>query len=75
MGLKVFDYNGDGTLDLFVTDMHSDMFGKSLAPEDWAGEMRNFAPRAHNQTLPRSAAGRRTMAGGRSWVRSRAARR
>ena len=25
MGIKVFDYNNDGRLDLFVTDMHSDM--------------------------------------------------
>ncbi len=25
MGLKFFDYNGDGNLDLFITDMHSDM--------------------------------------------------
>lgn len=25
MGVKFFDYNGDGLLDLFVTDMHSDM--------------------------------------------------
>jgi len=60
MGLKVFDFNGDGALDLFVTDMHSDMFGKSLAPEDWAGEMRKsdpalmpseMAPRGHDRTV------------------------
>jgi hypothetical protein len=25
MGVKVFDVNGDGQLDLFITDMHSDM--------------------------------------------------
>ena len=25
MGIKVFDYNNDGLLDIFVTDMHSDM--------------------------------------------------
>ena len=25
MGLKFFDYNQDGLMDLFVTDMHSDM--------------------------------------------------
>ena len=25
MGLKAFDYNNDGHLDLFLTDMHSDM--------------------------------------------------
>ena len=25
MGIKVFDYNNDGRLDIFITDMHSDM--------------------------------------------------
>ena len=25
MGIKVFDVNNDGRLDIFVTDMHSDM--------------------------------------------------
>ena len=39
MGVKVFDYNGDGRLDLFVTDMHSDMH-TNLAPTDMAGEER-----------------------------------
>ena len=41
MGVKFFDFNNDGLLDLFVTDMHSDMtdlqsqaaFEFSLAPE------------------------------------------
>ena len=41
MGVKFFDFNNDGLLDLFVTDMHSDMtdgqgaaaFDFSLAPE------------------------------------------
>lgn len=41
MGAKFFDFNNDGQLDLFVTDMHSDMtdgqgaaaFDFSLAPE------------------------------------------
>ena len=37
MGAKVFDYNGDGRLDLFVTDMHSDMF-TPIAPEDYTLE-------------------------------------
>jgi cytochrome oxidase Cu insertion factor (SCO1/SenC/PrrC family) len=32
MGVKVLDWNGDGHLDLFVTDMHTDMAGL-LAPE------------------------------------------
>lgn len=44
MGVKVFDFNGDGALDLFVTDMHSDMFGRALAPENWAGEMAKSDP-------------------------------
>ena len=39
MGAKVFDANGDGRLDLIVTDMHSDMFGE-IDPEDRAGEAR-----------------------------------
>ena len=37
MGAKVFDANGDGRLDLIVTDMHSDMFGE-IAAGDWVGE-------------------------------------
>jgi hypothetical protein len=39
MGAKVFDFNGDGSLDLYITDMHSDMFD-NIAPGDWAGEAR-----------------------------------
>jgi hypothetical protein len=39
MGAKVFDANGDGRLDLIVTDMHSDMFGE-ITPDDRAGEAR-----------------------------------
>ena len=39
MGVKSFDWNGDGRLDLLVTDMHSDMF-VNLDPEDRAGEDR-----------------------------------
>ncbi len=33
MGVKFFDYDNDGKLDLFVTDMHSDMWADA-APED-----------------------------------------
>jgi cytochrome oxidase Cu insertion factor (SCO1/SenC/PrrC family) len=33
MGTKVLDWNGDGHLDLFVTDMHTDM-ATELAPAD-----------------------------------------
>jgi hypothetical protein len=32
MGLRFFDYDNDGRMDLFVTDMHSDMY-ESIAPE------------------------------------------
>ena len=34
MGVKVFDYNNDGNLDLYITDMHSDMFEDM----DWTKE-------------------------------------
>jgi len=33
MGVKSFDYDNDGKLDLFITDMHSDMI-KEVGPED-----------------------------------------
>jgi hypothetical protein len=32
MGIKVFDFNNDGRLDIFVTDMHSDM-SQTIGPE------------------------------------------
>ena len=32
MGVKVFDYNNDGLMDLYVTDMHSDM-SEDIGPE------------------------------------------
>ena len=32
MGIKVFDVNNDGRLDIFVTDMHSDM-SQTIPPE------------------------------------------
>ena len=32
MGIKVFDFNNDGRLDIFVTDMHSDM-SDAIGPE------------------------------------------
>lgn len=36
IGSKAFDYNGDGRLDLFITDMHSDMW--TDYDEDWLVE-------------------------------------
>ena len=32
MGIKVFDFNNDGRLDIFITDMHSDM-SEEIGPE------------------------------------------
>ena len=32
MGIKVFDFNNDGRLDIFITDMHSDM-SDEIGPE------------------------------------------
>ena len=32
MGIKVFDYDNDGRMDIYVTDMHSDM-GEAIGPE------------------------------------------
>ena len=39
MGVKVFDFDGDRRLDLFVTSMHPDMW-VDIAPGDWAAEGR-----------------------------------
>lgn len=33
MGVKSFDYDNDGKMDLYITDMHSDM-SKKIGPED-----------------------------------------
>lgn len=39
MGVKSFDFNGDGRQDLFVTSMHPDMWA-NVQPGDWAAETR-----------------------------------
>jgi len=39
MGVKVFDFDGDGRFDVFVTDMHSDMW-VNIPPGNWAAEGR-----------------------------------
>jgi len=39
MGVKAFDFDGDGRVDLLVTDMHSDMW-INIPPGDWAAETR-----------------------------------
>ncbi len=41
MGIKVFDWNNDGRMDLLVTDMHSDMVG-DIPPQD---EKLQFPPK------------------------------
>jgi hypothetical protein len=43
MGVKVFDFDGDSQLDLFVTSMHADMW-VDIAAGDWAAEGRKSDP-------------------------------
>lgn len=44
MGVKFFDYNLDGLMDLFVTDMHSDMGGAQIKTGD-----KDFSPAFEKQ--------------------------
>jgi hypothetical protein len=39
MGVKAFDFDGDGRVDLLVTDMHDDMWA-NIPAGDWAAETR-----------------------------------
>src|SRR6184192_1415996 len=39
MGVKAFDFDGDGRVDLLVTDMHDDMWA-NIPPGYWAAETR-----------------------------------
>jgi len=43
MGVKFFDYDNDGRMDLLVTDMHSDMMDK-IAPEHEKEKVKSHAP-------------------------------
>ncbi|MCA9115908.1 MAG: CRTAC1 family protein, partial [Planctomycetaceae bacterium] len=45
MGARVFDYNGDGRFDLFLTDMHSDMSTEVGAPLEKLKATMNWPPR------------------------------
>ncbi len=44
-GVKVFDFNNDGRLDILVVDMHSDMW----MGLDWGQSSRELAERVHKQ--------------------------
>jgi hypothetical protein len=52
MGLKSFDFDGDGALDLYVTDMHSDM-AQTYDPGDWSSK----ATRTPDEQMPDSLVG------------------
>jgi hypothetical protein len=43
MGVKALDVNGDGKLDLYITDMHSDMIDM-VDPTDWSGKAHKTDP-------------------------------
>ncbi len=47
MGIKSFDYDNDGRMDLLMTDMHSDMVG-DIPPQD---EKLKFPPKEENPLL------------------------
>ena len=61
MGIKVFDFNNDGRLDIFITDMHSDM-SDAIGPDQekmkstmkWPAAFRRRAARRASGATPSS---------------------
>ena len=51
MGIKVFDFNNDGRMDIYITDMHSDM-AEDIGPED--EKLKSAAMRYEPESLLRS---------------------
>ena len=49
MGIKVFDYNNDGHMDIYVTDMHSDMM-EDIQPEREKLKSRKMWPESMMRT-------------------------
>lgn len=43
IGAKAFDYNNDGTLDLLIADMHSDMWLRSLQDAETIAKAKKYA--------------------------------
>ena len=78
MGIKAFDYNNDGRLDLFITDMHSDMSdptGPGARPPQVGDEVARGLPRQRQdehlgqQLLPQGRAGKIHRSLRRDWRR------
>jgi enediyne biosynthesis protein E4 len=44
MGVKFFDYDNDGRMDLYITDMHSDMVVDNLSPEHEKEKLQSQPP-------------------------------
>jgi len=57
MGVKAFDFDGDGRIDIFVTSMHPDMW-VNIPPGDWAAEGRkDDSSRVSGRMFPKGKAG------------------